>query len=82
MTATPHRISTLATCVPPKTVKGLRSFLGAYKFLSRILPQSSSVLAPLEEIIAGKSSSEKLTWTAELDEHFTHAKKYRLMPRL
>ena len=56
LTATPHRVSTLATCVQPKTVKGLRSFLWAYKFLSRILPQISSILAPLEEAIAGIAS--------------------------
>ena len=44
--------------------------------MSRILPQISSVLAPLEVVIAGKSSSEKLVWTSELDSHFASAKKY------
>ena len=66
LTATPHRVSTLATCVQSKTVKGLQSFLGAYKFLSHILPKISSILAPLEEAIAGKGSSEKLAWTSQL----------------
>ena len=29
--ASPHRISTLATCSPPETVKGLCAFIGAYR---------------------------------------------------
>ena len=41
LTATSHRISTLSTCSQLKTVKGLRSFLGAYRFLSRVLSHSS-----------------------------------------
>ena len=36
--ANPHRIAVLATCPPHSTVKGLRSFIGAYKVLSRVLP--------------------------------------------
>ena len=32
--ASPHRLSSLATCAPPKTVKGMRSFIGAYKVLA------------------------------------------------
>ena len=31
--ASPHRVATLSSCEIPTTVKGLRSFIGAYKFL-------------------------------------------------
>ena len=62
-------------CSQPRTAKGLRSFLGAYKFLSRVLPRSSSILAPLEEFVAGKSSSN-LVWYSEMESHFATAKKY------
>ena len=48
LTASPHRISTLSTCSRPDKVKGLRSYLGAYKFLSRVIPNCSTFLAPLE----------------------------------
>lgn len=35
--ASPHRIATLASCKPPKTVTALRSFIGSYKVLSRVI---------------------------------------------
>ena len=76
ITATSHRISTLSTCPLPKTVKGLRSFLGAYKFLSRVLPRCSTILSPLEELIAGKASAEKLVWSSEMESNFDIAKKH------
>lgn len=34
--ASPHRLSALAAVDPPKTVQGMRSFVGAYKVLSRV----------------------------------------------
>ena len=34
LSASPHRIATLTNCPTPVTVKGLRSFIGAYKALS------------------------------------------------
>ena len=34
LTASQHRISTLSSCTRPDTVRGLHSFIGAYKFLS------------------------------------------------
>ena len=39
LSACPHRIATLSSCPPPETVRGLRSFIRAYKFLSRVLPK-------------------------------------------
>ena len=38
LSANPYRIAALASCALPSTVKGLRSFIGAYKVLSRVLP--------------------------------------------
>ena len=35
--ASPHRIATLSSCSRPTTVTGLRSFIGAYRVLSRVL---------------------------------------------
>ena len=37
--ASPHCLSALAACEPPSTVKGLRSFIGAFKVLFRVIPQ-------------------------------------------
>lgn len=76
ITASPHRISTLCQAAIPTTVKGLRSFIGAYKFLGRVLPGCAAAIAPLDTAIAGMKSLEKLTITEELVDHFTYAQKH------
>ena len=64
MRAGPHRLSGLSECDPPTTVKGLRSYLGAYKFLSRVIRNYAILLNPLESMITGKPSpSTKLEWS-------------------
>lgn len=74
--ASPHRIATLSTCERPNTVKGLRSFLGAYKFLARVIPRCSSHLAPLEAVVAGKPSHETIQWTTDTEEAFLQAQHH------
>ena len=74
LSATKHRLSTLSTCDSPSTIKGLRSFIGAYKVLSRVIKGCSSILSPLENYVAGKSSAERVIWSDELEASFTHAK--------
>ena len=73
--ASPHRIATLSTCSPPATVKGVRSFLGAYKFLARVVPNTSGSLAQLETAVGGKASHEQVVWSEELHEVFCKAQK-------
>ena len=46
--ASPHRIATLASCDMPVTVKAMRSFVGAYKMLARVVPGCSALLAPFD----------------------------------
>ena len=48
LSASPHRFVVLSSCLPPLSVKGLRSFIGAYKVLGRVLPNCSDVVDPLE----------------------------------
>ena len=55
ISASSHRIATLSSCPPPTTVKGVRSFIGAYKILSRVLPNCAQVLSPLDQIVAGRT---------------------------
>ena len=64
--ASPHKTVTLASVEPPQTVGKLRSYLGGVKFLSRCLKNFSVTLQPLEEVIAGRDSKEKITWTQQL----------------
>lgn len=52
----------------------MKSFIGAYKVLARVIPASSSLLAPFDDVIAGRPSTEVVTWSDELHEAFTTAK--------
>ena len=68
--ASPHRISTLAQCPLPATVTNLRSFIGAYKVLSRVLPNCADLMDPLEQAIAGCDSKDKIAWSDSLKAAF------------
>ncbi|KAK3714104.1 hypothetical protein QZH41_006169 [Actinostola sp. cb2023] len=74
--ACPHRIAALSTCSPPDCVTGMRSFIGAYKVLARVIPRCASLLAPLEDAIAGRQSSDPVKWTDELSKDFTTAQTF------
>ena len=74
--ASPHRISTLTSCSRPSTVKSLRSYLGAYKFISRVVPNCSSFLAPLERLVAGKTSSDLIEWSTEAGDSFRASQQH------
>ena len=81
ITASPHRITTLCQAPLPTTVNGMRSFIGAYKFLSRVLPGCAAAIAPLDDAIAGMSSQDKLTGSEELADSFTRAQKTSAEPQ-
>ena len=70
LSASPYRIATLTTCPAPNNVKGLRSFIGAYKVLARVLPGCAAILSPLDAAVAGKDSNSRLIWTDSLHEAF------------
>ena len=65
LSASPHSICTLSTCKRPTTVTQLRSFIGAYKVLSRVITMCAEVIAPLDSMTAGHSSSEQLLWSSQ-----------------
>lgn len=75
LTACQHRIATLSACSPPDTVRGLRSYIGAYKVLSRVIPNCADHLSPLDEIVAGKQSSDRIVWSDTLRSAFTESQK-------
>ena len=75
LSASPHRVAVLASCPPPTTVKGLRSFIGSYKVLSRVLPDCSSVIDPLEGAISGLQSQDRLTLDDSLLQKFKAAQQ-------
>ena len=73
LSASPHRLLTLQSTPQPSTVHSLRSFIGSYKVLSRVL-KGYAGLHPLEKAVAGKPSREKIVWTDDLSHAFTQAK--------
>ena len=72
--ASSHRIATLASCDTPLTVKAMRSFVGAYKMLARVIPGCSALLAPFDSVTGGRQSSEHIVWNDSLQEAFKRAK--------
>ena len=71
----PHKITPLLSTEPPKTCSNMRSFIGAFKAMSRCIPRYSSLASPLEESIKGLNGSQHVTWTEELLEYFKQCKE-------
>ena len=71
--ASPHRIATLSTYAITGRVSGLRSFIGTYKVLARVLPNCASVLSPLDDIVAGCQSTDSIVWSDESRSAFGNA---------
>ena len=70
-----HTISPLSKADPPTTVKQLRGWLGSYKQLTNCVFNYATILGPLEDVVGGKSSAERIIWTKVLLENFARAKK-------
>ena len=75
LSASPHRVAVLARCPPPDTVRELRSFIGAYRVLSRVLPNCFAHTSPLESAVAGYQFQDKIVWTDDLYQKFYSAQK-------
>ena len=73
--ASAHRISALAACPKPETVSAMRSYLGMYKYLCRVLKDHAVLLEPLEAVIAGKEKNVKIVWSDELVEAFVRSQE-------
>ena len=71
--ASKHKVATLASCSKPITVKAMRSFIGGYKILSRVLPQCAKYIKPLDESTISLQSSDSIKWTDELSASFRQA---------
>ena len=76
LSASLHHVSSLAVCEIPKSVKSLRSYIGAYKVVSRVLKNCSQYLSPLEALTAGKQSSEKLNWDSNSLQAFSQSQAH------
>ena len=64
LSACPHKLSALSECSPPPTVKALKSYIGAFRFLARVVKDYASLLQPLEGMISGqRSPNAKVEWS-------------------
>ena len=64
--ASPHRIAALASCEPPKTVRGPRASVVSYKMLGRVLSGSAQLPSPLQSLTAGHQSQGTVVWSDNL----------------
>ena len=48
----------------------MRSFIGAYKVLSRVIPNCALFIDQLETAIGGLESKQKVPWTESLEAAF------------
>ena len=71
--ASAHRISALASCPRPVSVSAMKSFIGSFRFLCRVLEGYAVLLAPLETYIAGKDPKCSIEWNSELESAFDKA---------
>ena len=76
LSASPHHITVLSSCPPRQSVKGLRSFIGTYKVLGRVLPNCSDVVDPLECALTGLQSNDQLLWDDNLTLRFKTAQQH------
>ncbi len=74
--ASPHKVTALSSVDPPSKVQGLRAFIGAYKVLSRVLPNHAAFLDPLEKATAGLASMDKINWSDDLLFQFKRAQQH------
>ena len=72
---TVHTTSALASAPKPKTVKQMRSFLGAYKQFTSCVPRYGELLTQLEALTGShRPSREIIQWTKEQEEAFYKAR--------
>ena len=68
-------ISPLIKAELPVTVKQVRSWIGSYKQMTDCIPKYAIMLGPLEELVAGRASAERIEWTETLKLAFERCKK-------
>ena len=68
--ASPHHVAALTSCTVPSIVGRMKSFIGAYKVLSHVIPHCSSLIAHLDNATTGRQSQKEITWSDDLHTSF------------
>lgn len=71
-----ERISALRDFPTPKTVQGMRRFLGMMNYYRRFLPSAAQYQAPLIDAVTAVNGkgAKPFPWTPELEQQFTNCK--------
>ena len=72
---TSHTIAPLIKAELPTTVKQARSWIGSYKQLIECIPRYAILLGPIEAVLGGRGSAERIVWTEDLIKTFERCKK-------
>ena len=72
---TSHTVAPLIKAVLPTTVKQAGSWIGSYKQLTECIPRYAILLRPLEAVLGGRGSAERIVWTEDLIGAFKKCKK-------
>lgn len=74
----PERIEALQSFPLPKTVEGLRRFLGMVNFYRRFIPGAAELQAPLIDVLASSQlkGSKPVPWTTDLELAFQKCKDH------
>lgn len=70
---TDQRVQYIKNLVKPKTIHSLRRILGTFNFYRRFVKQAAETLAPLNNLLKGKTGKKYRTpvpWTSELEQAF------------
>ncbi len=59
----------------------MKSFIGAFRAISRCIQRYSSLLSPLEDSVKGIKGNQAITWTSDLETAFLEAQKALKSPR-
>ena len=85
LTPTPHKLDPLAHCERPRTVKGLRSFLGAIRFHEICLPSKELTAATAaldQEVPSQRSGQDEISWDSTLINAFNSIQEILKTPEV
>lgn len=77
-----HKTAALASVAPPKTCTAMRSFIGAFKAVSRCIKGYSSLLSPLEDATKGLEGANAINWSPALTASFNKAQSALRSPSI
>ena len=70
ITASSHKTAPLAVVDPPKTCSAMKSFIGAFRAISRCFDKYTSLISPFEDSIKGLQGAQQVQWSEDLTSSF------------